>query len=151
MSSSKILFIISLLIFLFSAFLLMTGSSVLLIELNKDPYIPLGTITTWLGIIAIPSSIYWGINNLRAPKRRIHKFLSFLLKLAILLAILWVPISFGLAGNWSFTFSSTPSFQGGQLAMKIFWTLSYGIPLLAISVLLIHLCLSLIKSSKKSL
>lgn len=151
MSRSKILFIISLLIFLFSAFLLMTGSSVLLFELNKDPYIPLGTLITWLGIIALPMSIYWGVKNFRVPKRPIHKFLSNLLKLIILLAVLWVPISYGLAGNWSNTFTESATFQGGQLAMKIFWTLSYGIPLLAISVLLIHLCLSLIKSSKKSL
>ena len=138
MRRSKILFISSLLVFLIVAFLLFTGSSVLLVALSEDPYFPLGTLITWLGLIALPMSIYWGVKNFRAPKRRIHKFLSNLLKLTILLAILWVPISYGLAGNWSNTFTESATFQGGQLAMKLFWYFSYGIPIASIAVMIIH-------------
>lgn len=146
MRRSKILFISSLLVFLIVAFLLFTGSSVLLIALSEDPYFPLGTLITWIGLIALPMSIYWGVKNFRVPKRRIHKFFSFLLKLTILLAILWVPISYGLAGNWSNTFTESVTFQGGQLAMKYFWTLSYGIPLLSLAILLINLSYSLLRT-----
>ena len=53
--------------------------------------------------------------------------LSVFLKIMILLGILWVPISYLLAGNLSFSFSEKETFQGGQDAMRWFWRLSYGI------------------------
>lgn len=56
-----------------------------------------------------------------------NKILASLLKGILSLSILWAPISYLLAGNFSFTFSGTEDLQGGQEAMKIFWVFSYSI------------------------
>ncbi|MDX1315189.1 MAG: hypothetical protein R3356_06780, partial [Eudoraea sp.] len=50
---------------------------------------------------------------------------ALLLKILIILAVFWIPISYLLAGNLSNTFTEKAEFQGGQLAMKIFWFNSY--------------------------
>ncbi|TBN01860.1 hypothetical protein EYD45_12585 [Hyunsoonleella flava] len=118
--------------------LLFTRSSVLTIALDKNSTIPLGTFITWAGIISLPLALYWGIYNLRKPSLRFHKFLALLLKVVLVISLLWVPISYGLAGNLSFTFSETTTFQGGQLAMRIFWILSYGIAIGTISIVLLY-------------
>ena len=78
-------------------------------------------------MISLPLTIYWGTKDLRKPSGKLNRFLSGLLKIIIILGILWVPISYFLAGNLSFTFSEKETFQGGQEAMKWFWRLSYGI------------------------
>ncbi len=113
---------------------MVTGSSLLTMSLDKNKPIPFGTPITWTGMIALPLTIYWGIKELRRPSQRLNKILAVFLKIIIILGILWVPISFLLAGNLSFSFSETESFQGGQVAMRWFWRLSYGI---GIGVLLI--------------
>lgn len=118
--------------------LLLTGSSLLTVALDKKNTIPLGTFITWAGMISLPLTVYWGVYNLRKPSLGFHKFLSAVLKVVIALGILWLPISYLLAGNMSFTFTESISFQGGQLAMKLFWILSYGISIGAISILLLY-------------
>lgn len=115
--------------------LLTTGSSVLNMALDKDDSIPLGTFITWAGIISLPLSIYLGIPEMRNPTTKLNRFLSVLLKISMGLAVLWVPLSYLLAGNISFSFAEREHFQGGQSAMKWFWRLSYGIPSLAIITL----------------
>lgn len=112
--------------------LLVTGSSLLTIALDDKKLIPFGTLITWAGMISLPLTIYWGIKELRKPTIKLNKILAGFLKLIIILGILWVPISFLLAGNLSFSFSEKESFQGGQVAMKWFWRLSYGIGIGAI-------------------
>ena len=107
--------------------LLVTGSSLLTIALDSEGSIPPGNLITWIGMISLPLTIYWGIKDLRKPSGKLNRTLSSLLKIIIILGILWVPISYLLAGNLSFTFSEKETFQGGQEAMKWFWRLSYGI------------------------
>ncbi|MDE0561196.1 hypothetical protein OU792_14440 [Algoriphagus sp. NF] len=99
--------------------LLVTGSPLLSLSLDTKDKIPLGTPITWMGIIALPLSIYWGVESLRNPGTLFHTFLAALLKLLILLAILWVPISYLIVGNLSF--------EGPGQTMQWFWRLSYGI------------------------
>ena len=53
------------------------------------------------------------------------------------MAILWMPISFLLAGNLSFSFSGSKEYQGGPTAARIFFAFSYGIAVLSIMVLLL--------------
>ncbi len=113
--------LVSVIIFGLSLYLLVTGSSVLLISLSDSSNIPLGTFITWLGMIALPFIFYFSIRRFRLPQTRTEKVFSQILKLFIALAVLWVPISYLLAGNISNTFTEKAEFQGGQLAMKIFW------------------------------
>ncbi|KPM31130.1 Hypothetical protein I595_2394 [Croceitalea dokdonensis DOKDO 023] len=75
-----------------------------------------------------------GLKAVRKPWSKLNKILSGILKLIILLGILWVPISYLLAGNLSFSFTERESFQGGQRAMRWFWGLSYGIGALLILI-----------------
>ncbi|MEM6719264.1 MAG: hypothetical protein AAF611_08130 [Bacteroidota bacterium] len=135
MSSQKTYFFIALLFTVSVAVLLVSGSSLLTVAIDSDQSIPLGTFITWIGMISFPLTIYWGIKELRKPSRQFSKLLSKLIKITIVLGILWVPISYALAGNLSFTFSEKETFQGSQLAMKWFWYLTYGIGIAAILTL----------------
>lgn len=75
---------------------------------------------------------------MRLPNEKLDKFLSITLKIILLLGVLWVPISYLLAGNLSFTFSEKEAFQGGQSVMKWFWGLSYGIGIGSLFALLTY-------------
>ena len=138
MSKRRIRFILSLSITIVVIFLLLTGSSVLLISIVNDANVPLGTFITWLGMICLPLSIYWSHKQFSEPNNTFRKALKTVLRILIVLAILWVPICYGLAGNISFTFTEKSTFQGGQSAMKLFWYFTYGIPIAAVLVLFIH-------------
>ncbi len=127
MNRRKIWFFSSLIVTLSTIIFLVMGSSLLMIALDDANSIPLGTFITWAGIISLPLSIYWGVKELRKPTTKVTRIIAMLLKTILILAILWVPISYILAGNLSFSFSEKEIFQGGQIAMKWFWRLSYGI------------------------
>jgi hypothetical protein len=101
------------------------------------------------GIIALPLSAYWGIGALRTPTKRLNSILGGALKALIILAICWFPISFLLAGNLSFNFAGIPSFQGGPIAMRLFWVLSYGLALGTILIISIYWVLQLLQQVKK--
>lgn len=137
MKKRKIYFFGALILTSCTTVLLVTGSPVLSIALVNDPSIPFGTLITWSGMISLPLTIYWGIEEMRIPTGKLNKILSGFLKLMIISGILWVPISFLLAGNLSFTFSEKEIFQGGQLAMRWFWRFSYGIVIGTILTLII--------------
>ena len=145
----KIYFYSALILALITIVLLVTGSTFLTIALDSDKSIPLGTLITWIGMISLPLAIYWGVKELRKPTRKLNRILSGVLKMIIILGILWVPISYLLAGNLSFSFSEKESFQGGQAAMLWFWRLSYGIGIGAILTLIIY-WISLLFIEKKT-
>lgn len=134
MKHRKIWFIISIIITVISLFLLITGSSLLTVVLIDTIQLPLGTITTWLGFIGISSSIYLSNKELRKPSNWIIQLLNFQLKLSLFLSFCWIIISYILAGNLSFSFSEKATFQGGQLAMRVFWILNYALVIIPIIV-----------------
>lgn len=150
MKKSKLFCFIALTITFVVILLLVTGAPVLLIALNDANTIPLGTFITWAGMIALPLSMYWGIKELRKPSNKPNRILSILLKIIIALAFLWVPISYGLAGNFSFTFTEKATFQGGQIAMKWFWYLCYGIGIGSVVIPLRYWFLVVIAKLKKA-
>ena len=127
MPKQKIYLFISLFIVAATVILLVTGSPILTKTLSANSKVPLGNLITWAGFMALPLSIYFGVNRLYDPKKPRDKTLALLLRFSILLAFLWAPVSYLLAGNPSFTFSEKATFQGGQSAMKIFWYFSYAI------------------------
>ena len=147
MKKPQLKFFVSLIVTLVVIALLVSGSSLLTLSLNKSGTLPLGTFISWAGIICLPLSVYWGVSEFRKPTKKANRVLSLALKLVLILAFLWVPISFGLAGNMNFNFGESSSFQGGQLAMRIFWIFSYGIGIGSLAVLGIYFVLRLLKIS----
>ncbi len=137
--NKRLIWFFSALIVTFSTIILLaTGSSLLVIAIDDAKSIPLGTFITWSGMIALPLSIYWGVKELRKPSTKLNRILSTFLKIIITLGILWVPISYVLAGNLSFTFSEKATFQGGQIAMKWFWHLCYAIGIGSILTIMVY-------------
>lgn len=124
---NRIWFYTSMIVSIISLFLLVTGSSLLTLALDTADRIPLGTFITWAGMISLPLTLYWGCRELRNPTTTLNRILAGSLQVIIMLGVLWVPISYLLAGNLSFSFSEKETFRGGQIAMKWFWWLSYGI------------------------
>lgn len=137
MKKNQIYFILSLLIFIFSAFSLATGAKILTIPLSREPYFPLGSIITELGLISVPCLFYFGISSMNSPQSKTERLYSTLFKVLIVLSMLWIPIGFFLSGNLSNSFKPGIGFQGSQLAMKLFWYISFGLALIPIFVGLI--------------
>ena len=138
MKKRKLYFLCAFFLFCTTSLLLITGSSLLTLSLNNSNTVPLGTFITWFGIIALPLTLYFGINEFENPSTKMTKMLVNLTKASITLAVLWIVISYILAGNISFTFSETNNFQGGQLAMKLFWINTYGTIIIPILILITY-------------
>ena len=151
MSKRKIRFYITLGLTLLTIALLTTGSPLLELSLDSEDSIPLGNLITWIGMISLPLTVYWSIKELRKPTTKLSKTLAWFLKTIILFGILWVPISYLLAGNLSFSFSEKETFQGGQTAMLWFWRLSYGIGIGSIITIVIYWISLLFKRNKTSI
>ena len=149
--NSKLFFSIALVTFLGVLFLLITGSPVLTYAVDSSGKIPSGTPVTWLGLISFPALILLGVSSIKHPGDKFYVFLKRLLILTFILAILWVPVCYLLAGNLSFTFSERAEFQGGQSAMKLFWIYTYSIPALSLTVLILHWLNLLVRAVKRGL
>lgn len=143
----KTLLFCTLSVLLTSLFFLVTGSSILNYSLNKENSLPLGTFITWFGIISLPLSIYLGVSEFRNPTKKMTKAFANLLKIVLILSVFWIGISYLLAGNLSFSFSEKSTFQGGQLAMSIFWKTTYSLAITPIFLLIIYLFSKLFNKS----
>ena len=138
LNESTVWFFVSMLVVFLTVYFLVTGSEVMTIALDQSDSIPLGTFITWSGLIAFPLMIYSGVKGLRRPVNNVNGLLARILKIIIGLSILWLPISYLLAGNISFNFSSIDAFQGGPTAMKLFWIFSYGIPIGSVFIIALY-------------
>ncbi|MBT8220073.1 MAG: hypothetical protein KJP00_09620 [Bacteroidia bacterium] len=145
MNQTRIKFLVTLIIRICSGTLLITGSPWLTTPLWGKHNLPFGTLITWFGIIALPLAIYLGVDQFQNPKDTLQVYLSLALKIMLAFAILWVPICFFLAGNFSFSFTEKEAFQGGQTAMQWFWRFTYGIISIPVGLLLIHWVSSILK------
>ena len=139
MSVPRFVLVLSGIIVVMSAFLLLIGSEFLLYSLTDTQYVPFGTFLTWFGLACFPLLVYSSLSALRSPNNSWQRLFSVILKVQFVLSVLWLPMAYLLAGNWAFNFSNTLSFQGGQLAMKIFWIYSYGLPLSVLLLLILHI------------
>ena len=148
MNKRRTYFLSALIITISVIILLVTGSSLLTIDLDIDKSIPLGTLITWIGMISLPLTEYWGIKEMIKPSNKLNRVLSGQLKALIILGVFWAPISYLLAGNLSFTFSEKETFQGGQDAMRWFWCLNYGIGIGAVLTIFTYWISLLFKKSK---
>ena len=139
MINRKLLFWFSFAVFAFAGFCLFTGSSLLEIPLYPGSRIPLGTPITWAGFMALPLVILTGFAELYTPMTKPDRCFAGILRFLLYPAILWLPISYFLAGNASFSFTETDTFQGGQTAMQIFWAFNLALALAPVLFSIVYL------------
>lgn len=120
MKKRTVYFLISLLVFLLALGLLITGSSFLVQPLFPGASIPVGTVSTWLGLIALALLFIYGNSKLKAAKNNIEKTIRSGFKTCLFLAISWGIVSFLLAGNWQFNFKTSTDFVGSSKAYEVF-------------------------------
>lgn len=136
-------FYLSISILIMALALLISASPILLMAILEDPYLPAGTLITWLGLISLALSVKFGIGA-SCPK-----WMRSLILISMILAFSWGMICYLLSGNWAFNFSNIQEFQGGQTAMKIFWIFTYSVASIPILILLIHWVMRLISHLTK--
>jgi hypothetical protein len=134
-------FLTALATFAFVLLLLVTGSPLLVMPIGPGLGVPFGNVITWIGMLALVMLPWFGWSSLRSPHttrdRNYRRAWSFLL----LLALLWPVISYGLAGNWSFSFQRRDSFRGGPTAALWFFRYSFAVvvlPVLFAIVRIVH-------------
>ena len=101
---NKLLLLTSFFLFLSCLIFLVSGSEMLLLLLIKNPEIPLGNLTTAIGLIAFPIWVYLAFQLNKNTPPLILKFLKF----NVVLNILWWPIGRNLSGNWKNSFKNIP-------------------------------------------
>ncbi|MCH2081946.1 MAG: hypothetical protein MK226_06110 [Saprospiraceae bacterium] len=106
-----VLIVILLLMLSFFVYCLIEGSELLIRPIIKDPYLPFGTFIGWFVLVVIPFLILSLMEWLGAKKQ----LLSFYTigKIGLWMGLLWGLVSFGLSGNFSF------SFRGGDLSTNL--------------------------------
>ncbi|NNK88592.1 MAG: hypothetical protein HKO90_09940 [Flavobacteriaceae bacterium] len=126
MNPVTIKFLVALTVLISSGVILLTGSSLLTYELINKPRVPAGTLISWLGLIALPSSFFYGITRIRRPQKRFDSIINNGFKGLICLGLLWGLICFVLANNWTNSFSSkVDGFRGSVRAGEVFWMFNY--------------------------
>jgi hypothetical protein len=140
---------ISLIIFTGVLGALVMGAKTLNYPLLKNPPLPFGNIIIALGFIALPCIFYFGVSSFYYPVNQKERLFSLFYKVLIGIAVLWFPLGYLLSGNFAFNFGSTPDFQGGQLALKIFWAFNYILGLLPFLLLATFGLLKLLPQKKK--
>ncbi len=133
-----------------AAYLLITASPLLTLSLDAAGTLPLGTFITWFGLIAFPSFLLFVTGELFAPTTKWARVFSKILKGIIFLAFAWGPFCALLAGNWSYTFAEKSTFQGGQIAMTIFWYFNYFLVLAPVFVTLVYKIIALVINLKRT-
>ena len=145
----RIVLVLSIIIIVTVSFMLITASPLLEYELISDPIVPLGNVLTWLGIISIPVSIYTGVSSFRSTKKKYGRLFSFLIVFSMILAALWMPLSYLLADNWSANFENREGFRGSVIASRYFWAYNYLVIGLPLSTLFIYMMSRLISLFRK--
>ena len=146
--NNKIPFLISLILFLTSSFLLVTGSGLLVKPLMPGSDMPWGTIITWIGLIALPALIYFGIGKIRYSGNTIFRILNIANKLAIIFSSIWGFLSYYLANNWAFVFEQQTGFRGSLRASSYFRNFTIFIIIIPLTILIFYFTYIIIKKFK---
>jgi hypothetical protein len=111
----------------------------------------LGTIVSWIGLIAFTFTMYLAFNKIHRANNSIHRIIKSIFGSIVILAFLWGLIGFLFAGNWAFTFQNHDEFRGSIEASRYFWIFTASLVLLPVILFLINwlLLLLLIKRSFK--
>ncbi len=142
--------ILPLLLLIGSGILMLEGSPFLNEPLYKGSEFPIGTLVAWIGVIMLPLSILIGIRIIRKPISRVYRFYHRVFLSLSLLSISWGLVSYLLAGNWAYTFSSNSGFKGSEQAFTVFLyytSILFSLTLLFLIIFGIHHLI--IKNKKK--
>lgn len=131
---------------------LLTGSEMLLYPLTEKPYLPLGTLYTWLLFILLPLTIKWLSKNRNIfTNQKLGYVFHMLLGVGFWMGLIWPFVSFVLSENMSFSFTSNIDYF--ELRSTVFWSYAFttvGILLLAIFLLLIAILIKLLSGSHQA-
>jgi hypothetical protein len=138
MNARLAVMLVALVVLLASAALLVTGSPILMWQLPGFAPWPAGTLIAWAGLVSFPLAVYTGLGDLHPPKRLSEWVTARALKMLLVLALAWGPISYWLAGNFRFNFGNNDGFRGSETAFFVFLYYSLALVLLPAAVLLFH-------------
>lgn len=124
-----ILMVVLLLVLSFFIYCLIEGSELLVWPIIKDPYLPFGIFVGWFVLAVIPFLIL-SLMDWLGVKKQLLSFYT-LGKIGLWMGLFWGLVSFGLSGNFSF------SFNGGFYPQiwKVYTFLIIVLPLLSLLLL----------------
>lgn len=123
MKSNKLIFLFSVLIQMFILTSLVTASPLLTMSVVEGGELPWGNVMTELLFVLFPLNFL-----LVRRQRKVHpipqKFYNTTVVLAMVMGLLWLPVSYWLSGNWHSTFS------GEDTEQQIWESYTYATPIL---------------------
>lgn len=108
--------------------------SLLVYPMYKQPFIPLGNLLFALAFIAFPIFLNAASSGFTLKHQKAARFIQKGFRLAVLLAVLWWPLSYLLAGNFANNFRGQEAFIGSERAARWFWALSYTVVFLPLGL-----------------
>ena len=128
---------------------LLLKPSLLVVPLMEDPYIPFGNLLFWAAFIAFPVFLETASKGFSIPNSTMKARIFSGFKAAIIFGVLWWPVSYLLAGNFSNSFQNQEAFIGSSRAFTWFYGYSYFVVLFPIALWLMRAVLSLWALSRK--
>lgn len=123
MKSNKLIFLFSVLIQMFILTSLVTASPLLTMSVVEGGELPWGNVMTELLFVLFPLNFL-----LVRRQRKVHpipqKFYNTTVVLAMVMGLLWLPVSYWLSGNWHSTF------LGEDTEQQISESYTYATPIL---------------------
>ena len=129
--------------------LLLLSPSIFEYPLWEQPYVPLGNLLFWLAFIAFPVFLNTASGSFSVPSNDLKVLIDRGFRLAVILGLLWWPVSYMLAGNFSNNFREQPEFVGSSEASVWFWGYTYFIVFFSISLWLLRVVLALTGRKRK--
>ena len=129
--------------------ILLLRPSVLVSPILEDPYIPMGNLIFSVAFIAFPVFLDMASRGFSLPYSGMKKNILTAFKVAVIFAVLWWPISYMLAGNFSNSFRNQAEFVGSAEAGRWFWGYSYFIVFFPIGLWFLRAVLALLGLFRK--
>lgn len=149
---SKAIPFISSLVLMTCIFLVVTGSSFLTMPVIKGTSFPVGTVVSWLGLLALSATIFFIFSKIYDSDNPGGHIFRLAFQCFIVLAALWGFIGYFLAGNWAFTFHNHDDFRGSIEASEAFMYFTASLVLFPVLLIiiagLVSLLLKLVRRSK---
>ena len=148
---AKPVFLISLIILIICTYLLASGSDILGKSLIKGQNLPVGTLVAWAGLVSLPLTFYAGMSKVKRTFTSARKIFRYAIMVFVILAALWGPVSYLLAGNWSFTFEQQAGFRGSIKASGYFWKYTIIIVVLTLVFMLFYFLYMLTEKQREKI